>query len=150
MKKVELILAIVAIVSVVLKVYSVEWAFMLALFSLTTLAMLYFYSGVYYPAGVWKLKSVFSSNGSENVDKFQKLVSLIAGISIALTILGVLFKIMNWPQATVQLQMGIIGTALSTLLVLFKYAKSKPEYFLSVIKRTAIYGSLGILVLLVL
>ncbi len=73
------------------------------------------------------------------------VLSIVAGLFLSLIPIGILFKLMYWPGATIYLLIGLVVTPILMLLSYFLRAKA-PEhlyrYYTNMLIRSSIWGVL--------
>ena len=122
MKKLELILAGIAVITLILKLLHIPYSAMALVCSFMTLAIFYFAKSYY-------------------LDK--NFLSIMNGATLALTIIGSLFVIQHWPAASKQLMAGFLGL----VVVSFFYIKNAKQNKI-ILSRNAIFAIIGALILL--
>ncbi len=143
MKKAEIILAILAILALIFNLNFVPGASALTVLSLSSLAVLYMYFSFALFNDV-RLRNIFKKGTFTEINKMRTFGAAGAGIALAITIIGIMFKIQLWPGAELQLRMGLLALAFVTAIGLFKYLKEKSPFYLRVFKRAAVVGGLGL------
>lgn len=58
-------------------------------------------------------------------------------------LLGILFKTLSWPGASVMFITGLLGLAVSLVVILVKYSQKKAGFYATVIKRIIVIGGIG-------
>jgi hypothetical protein len=143
MKKAEIILAILAILALIFNLNLVPGASALTVLSLSALAVLYMYFSFALFNDV-RLRNIFKKGTFSEINKMRIFGAAGAGIALAITIIGIMFKVQLWPGAELQLRMGLLALAIVTAIGLFKYLKEKSSFYLRVFKRAAVVGGLGL------
>lgn len=125
--KTEKIFTCITLLGLLLKYLNIPGGNVLFVFSLLVLALLYFPFGFYFLS----YKSI----------KTNTITSIVYGWLLSIVFVGVLFRIMHWPGASV---MAIGGTISSIPLVIFsyiKYQKHNPEdlnYYKNLLIRSSV------------
>lgn len=125
--KTEKVLAIIVILSTLMKMFHVPGGSVFLILSILTLTILYFPLGFYFL--------------SDKSYKENTITSIIFGWLLSVCFVGIMFRIMHWPGAIV---MNIVGsmTALSlAIFIYFKYKNSNHEnmvYFRNLLIRSLI------------
>ena len=65
-----------------------------------------------------------------------------------MTTIGLMFKFQSWPGADLNLGVGLFGLLIVTIIGLTKYFKNKSDYYTRIFKRAAIFGGLGLIIML--
>lgn len=74
--------------------------------------------------------------------------AILTGLALSMTIIGLLFKFQSWPGATMNLAIGLLGLVIALIVGTIKYSKTKSDYYTKIFKRIAVYGGLGVILLL--
>lgn len=106
--KTEKVLAIIVILSTLMKMFHVPGGSVFLILSLLTLTILYFPLGFYFL--------------SDKSYKENTITSIIFGWLLSVCFVGIMFRIMHWPGAIV---MNIVGSMTSLSLAIFIYFKYK-------------------------
>jgi len=144
MIKLEKILGVIALIGLILKLTLVTGGGTLLSLSLLTLACLY------YPLGFALFnqigfKKIFKKDSYKGLSALRIIGAIVAGMAISPICVGILFKIQNWTGADINLMAGLISTLIVMVVALFKYFKAKGEFYIGILKRIAIIGSLGLI-----
>ena len=130
--KTERVFAILFLFTLFLKLQNIPFASVLYVMTLSTLSVLYFMAGSYFFSDVQF--------------KRQKLpLSIVSGISLAIALIGLEFKMQFWPGTTVLLLIGCI--AAPAIAIISYYLRSKDsgdlvKYYSNMVLRSSIIGSL--------
>ena len=136
MKKAEIIIASLTVISLVLKLvldYFPGINFLTVLL-LSFLSMLYFHLG-FAIFNTIRLRKVFNKESYKNISALKIFGSIAAGLSLSITIIGILFKVMHWPGASVNLIFGFSGILMVSVLSIVKYLKTKSPYYTKILSR---------------
>lgn len=106
--KTEKVLAIIVILSTLMKMFHVPGGSVFLILSILTLTILYFPLGFYFL--------------SDKSYKENTITSIIFGWLLSVCFVGIMFRIMHWPGAIV---MNIVGSMTSLSLAIFIYFKYK-------------------------
>jgi hypothetical protein len=147
MKKTEIIIATLAIIALVLNLMLIPGSGMLTVLSFSILAVIYFYFGLVIFNDV-TVKEVLKIRSISELIVLRNIGAVATGAALALTIIGLMFKIQLWPGANINLSVGLFGLAVVTILGAIKYSKSKSNYYTKIFSRVAIIGGLGLIVFL--
>lgn len=148
MKKSEIIFASLAFIALILKLTHLPGANFLLVISLSCLGFLYFYLGLALFNNIL-LRKIAKKDAYKDISALRLIGVIGAGIALSLTSISILFKLLNWPQASFQLQAGLIGLMLILIVGYVRYSKTKAAFYPSLFLRTAILGSLGVLLLII-
>jgi hypothetical protein len=147
----------IAIAAIGLLFKFMHWPFggVLTVLGLSSLSIVYFFLGQKLflssesdqinQANVDELDADLLENDEDTSPKNKgKFISVLAGISLAVVIIGLLFKIQFWPMANQHLAIGLLGLLASTVLSIYKYQLTKSKLFVSILKRTLVIGAFGL------
>ena len=157
MKKIELILIGLAVLALCMKLVSLPGSSLFITIVFITWAC--YYPGVEYIKSMKKKKnpSQEEEQPAENSEQKQGLDTLFAskGMSLfsetlsnyipAIVIVGVLFKLMLWPNINTMLIIGT-GSAVFLLFIAFLgYLKTKSKNYFNILIRAALFSVIGFL-----
>ena len=108
--KIEIGIILLAVASLGLFLLNLPMAATLLLLFLSTLAMFYMWGGVL----------IFKATKEEN-STFKTIGTVLIGLSIAISLIGVLFKLMRWPGASMQLTLGIYSLLIPRVICIIKF-----------------------------
>lgn len=134
----EKILLPVCGVSIILKFLKVPGSMSLCAFSFAILIFTYFFAG-------WHLFSVKENGAKQN----NIAHSIFAGFALAIMATGILFKTFSWNFYTQELFCGFSFSSILLVVCIALMKRSNLKlYYSTMIKRSMIFISVGILVLL--
>ena len=139
MKKTEIGVVIIALISVVLGFLNVPYTHVVKVLSIGVLAMLYYPFGFLLLNGI-SIGSVFKKESYKGKSALRIIGSAIAGVIYSIGVIGFLFKIQFYPGASVILYAGSIGLLLVLITSTLKFMKGKDLFYLRMIKRTLVIG----------
>lgn len=147
MKKTEKIFVTLSIISLVLNFLLILGGGILTVLTLSTLSMIYFYLGFALFNDI-RLRKIFQKDSYKEISYLRILGAVGAGLSLSITTLGLMFKFQSWPGAEISLGAGLFCLLTVTIIGLIKYSKIKSDYYTRIFKRAAIFGGLGLIVIL--
>jgi len=144
MIKLEKFLGIAAVIGLILKLIGIPGSMILLILTLGTLAFLY------YPFGFALFnrigfRQIFKKKSYEGLSALRIIGSIGAGMAFSVVCSGILFKTLHWPGADFMLINGLVPTLIVLIIALIKYFKTKGKFYIGILKRTAIIGTLGLL-----
>ena len=148
MKKTEIILVIIFIIGLLFMAFSLPGQNMLMVLALGFLAMVYTFFGFALLNNI-KFRNILKKDSYQSTSTARILGSVAIGISLAVAIDGILFRIMFWPGASVMLSNGIIFLAIITIIGIIKFSKNKSAFYIGVFKRTIIIGIIATILFLI-
>ncbi len=147
MKKTELTILIISIIAIALNFFLVPGGTVLTVFSISFLTTIYFYFGFALFNNI-KLRNIFKKESYKGITSQRLIGSIGAGLALALTAIGILFKLLSWPGSTVNLGVGLLGLLIVLIIGSIKYFNNKSKFYLPIFKRTALIGGLGLVLVL--
>lgn len=147
MKKAELILGAITLIALVLNLFLTPYSGVLTVLSLSALSAMYMYFSFALFNGV-RLRHIFKKASYKEIPAMRIVGAVLTGFALAATIMGLLFKIQYWPGANVNLAVGVIGLAIVLIVGAIKYSMTKSKYYTGIFKRIAVYGGLGLILLI--
>lgn len=147
MKKAEIILAVLAVIALGFNLNRVPGASALTVLTLSSLSVFYMYLGFALFNGV-RLRAIFKKGSFTEISKARTFGAVAAGLTLSVTLVGIMFKIQIWRGADLQLRTGLFGLAIVTAVGLVKYFKNKSPYYTRIFKRAAIIGGFGLILIL--
>lgn len=146
MKKAEIILGTVAIVSLILNLLNVEGAGVLTVLSLSTVSTFYMYLSFALFNNI-RLRKIFKKGSYKVISKMRIIGAILIGLALSITTVGLLFKFQSWPGASFNLGFGLFGLLVGLIVGLIKFQKTKSDFYTKIFKRIAIYGGLGLILM---
>lgn len=147
MKKTEITILIISIIAIALNFFLVPGGTVLAVFSISFLTTIYFYFGFALFNSI-RLRNIFKKESYKGITSQRLIGSIGAGLALALTALGILFKLLSWPGSTVNLGAGLLGLLIVLIIGSIKYFNNKSKFYLPIFKRIVFFGSLGLVLVL--
>jgi len=143
MKKLEIIIAGLALTAVTMNLYLVPGGAILTVLLISVLLMLYFYSGLALFHDI-PFKDILKKQSYSLIPKPEKLIARFMGIAMAITLVGFLFVLQSWPGAKFNLMVGLFVLLIVNVAAYIKYVKGKSPFYLQIFKRAAIVGAIGL------
>ncbi len=147
MKKTEITILTISIIAIALNFFLVPGGSVLTVFSLSFLATIYFYFG-FALFNTIRLRNIFKKESYKDIASQRIIGAIGAGVALSITTLGVLFKLLSWPGATVNLIAGLLGIIIVLIIGTIKYFNNKSDFYLTIFKRAGLFGGLGLVLLL--
>lgn len=148
MKKTELIIGAIALIALVLNLLMVPFSGLLTVLSLSLLSMIYMYFSFALFNGI-RLRTIFKKSARQGVSNTRIFGSVLTGFALAMTTVGILFKIQDWPFGFLNLLIGLAGLAIALIVGAIGYSRTKSPYFTKIFKRIAVWGGLAVILLLI-
>jgi hypothetical protein len=139
MKKVELALGISGIVSALMLLFLIPFGGPLALISFGTLSMFYMFFGILVFNNI-SLKNLLSKNDFAEILSLNFIGTLGMGFAMSSALIGILFKIMRWPNANFMLAFGLFFMLNIFMIAFFRHHKSNSGNYKFIFRRVLIIG----------
>ena len=144
MKRLERILAIVVVFAIIMRLTLIPSSGIFLFFSIMLL------SGIYYPFGFAFFNNIdlieITKKASYKNTSIKRIVGAVsAGIGLSIICTGILFKLTHFRGASIVLYIGLDLTTLVFIISLFRFFASKDNYYLTIYKRFAIIGAVGMI-----
>ncbi len=147
MKKIELILGVIAIIGIVLKLFHIPGGAALTILSLLTLSVFYYVFSFALFNGI-RLRDIFKKEAYKETNIWRIIGAIVIGWDLSIVIIGGLFKLQSWPGGNLELLIGLVIAIIILIIAMIFYLKNKAEYYKRIAIRIAIYGGLGLVLLL--
>lgn len=140
LKKIEIYLAIVSVAAFTLNLFLIPGSSILLTLSLSALSVMYLYFSFALLNNV-SLVAVFKQKALNKISIFKTLGAILVGGALSVALIGVLFKLMQWPNANFLFfaTLPFILISGGVYFVLFK--KNKEPYYKNILIRLWIVGS---------
>ncbi len=115
-KRLALMAAVLTLVALVLKLRGMQIGNTLLIVGMATLSIFAFFLGWLFPCP------------DERGSRLWKLSMLLTGFSLAVVIIGILFRIMHWPGGITMLIAGLGGLAVSAV-AWFLYFQNRKNFY---------------------
>ena len=147
MKKLELILNIVGIISSLTVSLNVSGTAEICILSLLALSMLYYLFSFALLSNI-PFRKLFKKASYKGISALRIIGSILFGFAISPAVIGVLFATMGYKGAYEMLLIGGISMGIAVLPVLYKYIQQRGIFYQGVIIRSIIWGGLVVAFLL--
>jgi hypothetical protein len=147
MKRIEFVFGGTAALAILLKFLHLPFSAMLLLVSISALAVVYMgFGATLFNAAPVSLTNTGESN-SDLGSKRQAGTQSI-GFAFALVLIGILFKMQQWPMAKTQLMVGLIALAVLFVFNLSQNLKAKTPINKGLAIRVGLIGGIGLILLI--
>lgn len=146
MKRIELVFVGTTALALLLKFLHLPFSAMLLIVSVSALAAVYMGYGV----TLFNTAPVSHANAEELSSDFgskRQAGTQYIGFAFALVLIGILFKMQQWPMAKIQLLVGLIALAVLFAFNLAQNLKTKTPINMGLAIRVAIIGGVGLILL---
>jgi hypothetical protein len=136
MRKIEVVLILLALTGIILKFYSIEGGALLTAVSFISLFVLYFVGAFILLNGI-PANKIFKSSTYSTIGWRKMLWSVLSGIVLAYAVLGILFSILSWYGAGVVL-MNATVLLLPVLIISLVFAVQGSKLNQNILLRSAV------------
>jgi hypothetical protein len=152
MKVAEIILGVLCLLAVLLKIFLVTGLHASILLALAMMLLSLYYLIFTLPlcTGI-TLKNIFKKESYEPIGERRSMIvfsSFLSGLSLAITLIGLLFIFQFWPMAFYVLSSGLKIMGVALILSAIRYIRTKSVFYVSVFKRMLVVGIVGLFFLL--
>lgn len=150
MKRIELLLAALCLIALTLNALLIPFSAELLIISLSTLALFYMQCSTALMNNLdVSLKDLKNKEIYASISPKRKVGTFFAGISIAISIIGMLFYFQFWPGTSLNITTGLVGLLAVLLFSGYKFYNTHDPFYFSVIKRVAVFFTLGVVLMLI-
>jgi len=144
MRKTENILSIIGIAFLLLNILFIfPGVNSLLILIFTILSLIYSFLGFALFNEI-QFRKLFKKESYNNVSSLRILVAVAAGISLSITIIGILFKIMFWPGYYINMLFGIVCLTLIIIVILVNKFNRQSEFGNKILNRSIVFGGIAI------
>jgi hypothetical protein len=143
MKRTEIILASIFLLSLIMGLFWIPLGSELLILSVCGLAMLYQFLSFALLTGI-RLRNVGKKQSFAAVSGRRIAISIVAGISFSIALIGLLFKFMRWPNAHQMLLMGVVPLVVIGGISIIKLISTNDAYYKKMLIRIGIIAGLTI------
>ncbi len=128
----EIILGVLFASSITLLLLSIPGSGILSVLSSMFFVSFYMFAGVF----------LFKAH------KANSLAVILSILGISISVIGVLFKILDWPGGMLSLKIGLTSLSIIGLISFFLYPRSKFSVYANLLARSIIYSGVCALMLI--
>lgn len=147
MKKAEIILIISSLIALIINLLIIPGGAFLTILTLSSISLLYCYFSFALFNNI-RLRKIFQKESYKETTTLKLLGTIFTGFTLSTTIIGILFKFQRWPGAYIMLLVGVSGLLIVISISIIKYLNNKSEFYLIISKRVAIFGGIGLFLIL--
>jgi uncharacterized membrane protein len=133
-EKLEKILAIIISVAFIFKLLSIPGMSLFVVIPLLVLIGLYFYFGFALFNQI-EFKDILKKYSYQRISNMRILGAICVGLVLSLICVGILFKIQHWYSSAPHLYIGLSMAFILLVISLFKFNKSKDDYYKNILIR---------------
>lgn len=148
MRNTEIILGSTFLAGLVMKFTFTPGGGTLIVVSILSISLIYYFLGFALFNQI-PLKTIFKKDSYKGISYLRIFGAVGAGFGISMICNGILFKIQNWPLGLSSLGMGLALTSIVLVIAIFKYIKTRSNFYLPIFKRIAVIGILGLILFLI-
>lgn len=147
MKKTEIVLFVLFIISVILSICMVPLGNHMLIITISTLSIVYFYFGFALFNNI-RLRKVLKKESYKDVSALRIVGAVITGIALSTMTIGVMYALMFWPGSNAMLIVGVTGIPVILIIVFVKLLMTKSNYYKGILIRIIFWGGLTVMLLL--
>ncbi len=117
-KNLEITVIAITLIGILFKFNHWPGASMFFILGISLLNIFYYPFGLAYLQGI-SLKSILNKAAYQNTTVFISLLAVFGGMSLAMLLIGIQFKLQFWPGAHVMLMAGIVFTSIILSIAVF-------------------------------
>ena len=144
MKKIEFILGSTTLIAIILNLFDYPMSTPLLLVSIGNLSLFYMYLSMPLFNDI-PVREMFSRSSYEGISKGRFIGSLAVGLTFSATLIGLLFKLMIWPNAIIELLISLTGLSIGLGIGIWRYRMQQDDFYLKLFRRIAAFFVLAIL-----
>ncbi len=148
MQKLEKILGLIIIVSLILKLLLIPYSGILLTVTLMTLAFIYYPFGFAFFNEI-RLRKIFKKESYKGISALRIIGAIAVGIGLSILCIGILFKLQSWAYSDTNLKFGLSVTFIALIIALIRLMKVKDNFYKKILKRIIIIGGLGLILLFI-
>lgn len=148
MKRTEQILVLLAVLAIILNLALVPGGVAFTLLTLMLLSSLYFCFSFALLNGI-RLRKVFKKESYQGVSALQILGAICTGFTLSLLLIGILFKLLRWPGANVDLMVGLLLATIIAIVCVIRYFMNASVFCKRILTRTIIATVAGIILIMI-
>ena len=107
------------------------------------LSLLYFFLGFALFNQI-RFRDIFKKISYQNIKPLRILGAVGTGISLSITLNGILFKVMFWPGSYTNMIVGIFSLLIIVVFSLIKNSKNKSDYYAKILSRSILFGLIAL------
>lgn len=148
MKRTEQILVLLAVLAVILNMALVPGGVAFTLLTLALLSCLYFNFSFALLNGI-RFRKLFKKESYQGVSTLQIIGAIGAGFALSILLVGIMFKLLRWPGASINLMTGLLLTIIVTIVCVIRYFINTSVFCKRVLTRTVVAAVAGIILLMI-
>ena len=130
-----------------LRFFAVSGGADLMIIALSALALLYFYLGFALLNHI-PFRKVLKKESYRSVSWMRIIGAIAAGTALAQVVIGILFKLLRWPGAYEMLLIGLMSLAFVFAVAGVRYLGSRAAFYPPLFLRVALFGGIGLLLIM--
>ena len=148
MKKAELFLVILSVITIVLRLFHFNNSGVLTVIFFSLLSLFYFYFSFAFFNDLG-FRQMLKKVSFEGIPLSRIVGAVGTGLALSVAIIGILFKLQSYPGADAQLIIGAVTLGVVALVAAFKYRKSSESYYSIILKRVIVIGGFTIFLIVI-
>ena len=148
MKKVEFVLNAAISLGIALIISGTPGGVVLLILAIGILSIIYFGLGFLFCFD-FSFRKLLANNSKQTFSTLKIFGGIATGLSLSIILVGILFRILNYPGATVMLLVGVISLSALTIIAIFKKTKKSDRFYSTILYRAALYGIISLVILVI-
>ncbi len=140
----ELILVGIFVLGLLLNIFNIKIGTITLILAGSTLAMAYFYVSVVMFNKI-PLRQAFKKDAYKGISIFRIIGSVGTGMALSVLVVGMVFKIMYWPNGDYMLLLGIVFCLISIVVSIIKYTSKRDIFYKRLLFRLSGWVVVGII-----
>jgi len=145
MRKLEIILSILALIGIILQLSGIPGGAILLILSLTILAVLYYPFGFIVLNNI-RVRKIFSAGSYRGLSALRILGTIGIGMALSTVCLGIVFKLETYPGAGYIQIIGLVSLIILAVPAVIRYTQTRDKHYWRLLLRTLIFGVTGIII----
>src|SRR5690606_32351133 len=141
MRKTEIVLIILGALGLTMRLLHLPGGSLFILLPFLILGLTYMYLGFALFNDIRFVK-VFRKDSYDNIKPTRIIGAIMAGVSLNVSIIGIIFRFLSYPGASIILIIGLISTSIVAIVSISKIRKNSDRFYLNILKRIAVFGTL--------
>lgn len=143
---VEWILGALILLGIALSLVLAPGGNVIIVLSINLLVLFYFHFSFIFFNGI-RVRKMFAASSYKGISTGKIIGAIAVGFALSIGLTGILFKVMFWPGSNPMIYIGLFFMLPVLLVGIIKYVSNKSDYYLKILPRLLIIGSIGLILL---
>lgn len=145
MRVAEIVFVVIAFIGLIMEAALIKGGSIIFLFAMLGLIGIYFYLSFALLNGI-RFRDIFKKASYQNVSRNHIVASVCMGFAMSIIATGLLFTIMRWKGAFIEILMGLMFITIPLIISVSKYLSTKHHFYLRILKRAVPLYVLGLVI----